>query len=115
MNEVRVPAVLVRCDSVGASSVSDGCFEGWRELAQVMRCGSEVRVKRGVSVQSRTVGRGQDVRVPVAKVSRPSSNECVWLAESSRSQSGVQTKDGVVQGSSGGTDCVVKHKLAVHG
>ena len=114
MNEVRVPAVLVRCDSVGASSVSDGCFEGWRELAQVMRCGSEVRVKRGVSVQSRTVGRGQDVRVPVAKVSRPSSNECVWLAKSSRSQSGVQTKGVIVQGSLGSTRYVVKHRLAVH-
>ena len=85
MNEVRVPAVLVRCDSVGASSVSDGCFEGWRELAQVMRCGSEVRVKRGVSVQSQTVGRGQDVRASVAKVGRPSSNKCVRFAEGSES------------------------------
>ena len=85
MNEVRVPAVLVRCDSVGASSVSDGCFESQGELAQVTQCRSGVRVKRGVLVQSRKVGRARNVTVPVAKVSGPSSDECVWLAEGSES------------------------------
>ena len=115
MCEPRVLTVLVRCESVGASSVSDGCLESQGELAQVTQCRSGVRVKRVLSVRSQKVSRARNGSVPVTKVSRPSSNECVWLAKSSRSQSGVQTKDGVVQGSSGGTDCVVKHKLAVHG
>ena len=52
--------------------------------------------------------------MPVTKVNRPSSNECVRFAESSESLSGVPTKGVVVQGSSGGTRCFVKHKLAVH-
>ena len=50
MCEARVSAVLVRCESVGASSVSDGCFESRGELVQVMQWRSEIRVKRGESV-----------------------------------------------------------------
>lgn len=50
MCEARVLAVLVRCESVGASSVSDECFEGRGELAQVMQWISEVRVKGGAFV-----------------------------------------------------------------
>ena len=85
MCQARVPAVLVRCESVGVSSVSDGCFESWRGIVQAKQSGSGVRVKRGVLVQSRKVGRARNVTVPVAKVSGPSSDECVWLAEGSES------------------------------
>ena len=67
-----------------------------------------------MSAQSRKVSRVQDVGVPVAEVSRPSSNKRVRFAEGSESWSGVQTKSVIVQGSSGGTRYVVKHKSAVH-
>ena len=72
MCQVRLSAVLVRCESVGADSVFRGCFQSWIELAQVMRWGSGVRVRRGVSAQSRKVSRVQDVRVPVEEVRRQS-------------------------------------------
>ena len=85
MCQVRLSAVSVRCECVGADSVSGGCFQSRIELAQVMRWGSGVRVRRGVSAQSRKVSRVQDVRVPVAEVSRPSSNKCVRFAEGSES------------------------------
>ena len=85
MCEPRVLTVLVRCESVGASSVSDGCFESQGELAQVTQCRSGVRVKRVLSVRSQKVSRARNVSVPVTKVSRPSSNGCVQLAESSES------------------------------
>ena len=114
MCQVRLSAVLVRCERVGADSVFRGCFQSRIELAQVMRWGSGVRVRRGVSAQSRKVSRVQDVGVPVAEVSRPSSNKRVRFAEGSESWSGVQTKSVIVQGSSGGTRYVVKHKSAVH-
>ena len=85
MCQARVPAVLVRCESVGVSSVSDGCFESWREIVQAKQSGSGVRVKRVLSVRSQKVSRARNVSVPVTKVSRPSSNGCVQLAESSES------------------------------
>ena len=78
MCEARVSAVLVRCECVGADSVSGGCFQSRIELAQVMRWGSGVRVRRGVSAQSRRVSRVQNVI-------GPSSTKRIRFAEGSES------------------------------